>query len=280
MIGLGSNRLTVCRRGGMSVTQAGKGGMEWLAGGRVPSWASPYSAQATAALKAQFPTQWPTIRDYGFAHPEIVPYVNANPLCAAIWCCYVQDGLVFQMDCNYECTAAKWKDVRSAIEFAGNGSVAIQDGVPYFNGSAWYNNANNLPYAYNTCTIEVVFTREKTGRANLLDNNLNGTIGFLFYSYYQGIGSNGAFSTRFVARDTLGEFTRVGIAGSLGIQDGVAMTTQGTDYWTASSSGTTIGGGREKWQGKIYAIRIYNRLLTEREILANQAIDLQRWQAS
>lgn len=77
MIGLGSNRLTVCRRGGMSVTQAGRGGMEWLAGYREPSWASPYSAQATAALKAQFPTQWPTIRDYGFAHPEIVGYMNA-----------------------------------------------------------------------------------------------------------------------------------------------------------------------------------------------------------
>ena len=43
----------------------------------MPSWASPYSAQATAALKAQFPTQWPTIRDYGFAHPEIVGYMNA-----------------------------------------------------------------------------------------------------------------------------------------------------------------------------------------------------------
>ena len=77
MIGLGSNRLTVCRRGGMSVTQAGKGGMEWLAGDRDPIWASPYSAAATAALKAQFPTQWPTIRDYGFAHPEIVGYMNA-----------------------------------------------------------------------------------------------------------------------------------------------------------------------------------------------------------
>ena len=77
MIGLGSNRLSVCRRGGMSVTQAGRGGMEWLAGGRVPDWVTPYSAQATAALKAQFPTQWPTIRDYGFAHPEIVGYMNA-----------------------------------------------------------------------------------------------------------------------------------------------------------------------------------------------------------
>ena len=79
MIGLGSNRLTVCRRGGMSVTQAGRGGMEWL-GVRGPSWASPYSAQATAALKAQFPTQWPTIRDYGFAHPALVPFINEDPM--------------------------------------------------------------------------------------------------------------------------------------------------------------------------------------------------------
>ena len=78
MIGLGSNRLTVCRRGGMSVTQAGRGGMEWLAGYRDPIWASPYSAQATAALKAAFTAaQWQTIRDYGFAHPEIVGYMNA-----------------------------------------------------------------------------------------------------------------------------------------------------------------------------------------------------------
>ena len=78
MIGLGSNRLTIARRGGMSVTQAGRGGMEWLAGGRRPRWSSPYSAQATAALKAAFTAeQWPTIRDYGFAHPEIVGYMNA-----------------------------------------------------------------------------------------------------------------------------------------------------------------------------------------------------------
>ena len=61
------------------MTQAGRGGMEWL-GVRGPSWASPYSAQATAALKDAFTTQWGTIRDYGFAHPEIVPYVNQYPV--------------------------------------------------------------------------------------------------------------------------------------------------------------------------------------------------------
>ena len=80
MIGLGSNRLTVCRRGGMSVTQAGKGGMEWL-GVRDPIWASPYSAQATAALKDAFTAaQWQTIKAYGFAHPALVPFINEDPM--------------------------------------------------------------------------------------------------------------------------------------------------------------------------------------------------------
>lgn len=81
MIGLGSNRLSVCRRGGMSVTQAGKGGMEWL-GVRGTSWASPYSAQATAALKAQFPNDWVAIRTFGFENPQYVPYINQYPMIA------------------------------------------------------------------------------------------------------------------------------------------------------------------------------------------------------
>ena len=39
--------------------------------------ASPYSVEATEVLKATFPTQWAIINDYGLAHPEIVPYMNA-----------------------------------------------------------------------------------------------------------------------------------------------------------------------------------------------------------
>ena len=115
MIGLGSNRLMVCRRGGMSVTQAGRGGMEWLAGGRRPSWASPYSAQATAALKAQFPTQWPTIRDYGFAHPALVPFINEDPMLVMSlidglgirrFICdgqsYIKTGIISSPQCGFE----------------------------------------------------------------------------------------------------------------------------------------------------------------------------------
>ena len=67
-------RETIRRRGGLVLTSRVVGGL-WVVGQRtVPS---PYNAAATAALKEQFPTQWPTIRDYGFAHPEIVGYMNA-----------------------------------------------------------------------------------------------------------------------------------------------------------------------------------------------------------
>lgn len=81
MIGLGSNRLTCCRRGGMSVTQACRGGMEWLAGGRVPSWANPYSAQATAYLQQHYSAYWSEIIAYGFdpAHAALIPYINEDP---------------------------------------------------------------------------------------------------------------------------------------------------------------------------------------------------------
>ena len=116
MIGLGSNRLTVCRRGGMSVTQAGRGGMEWLAGVRMPSWASPYSYQATAALKAQFPTQWPTIRDYGFAHPEEIPTIE---LCILTY--YPEDN-----DVMYSVLPPLGKD-RWLVR--GSSSVYIRTGV-------------------------------------------------------------------------------------------------------------------------------------------------------
>ena len=67
-------RETIRRRGGLELTSRVVGGL-WVVGQRtVPS---PYNAAATAALMAAFPTQWPTIRDYGFAHPEIVGYMNA-----------------------------------------------------------------------------------------------------------------------------------------------------------------------------------------------------------
>ena len=106
-------RETIRRRGGLELTSRVVGGL-WVVGERtVPEKPSPYNAAATAALKDAFPTQWPTIRDYGYRHPEIVPYVNANPLRWAISILYGGDHLqelfsTYQM-CEYiEATGSQY----------------------------------------------------------------------------------------------------------------------------------------------------------------------------
>lgn len=49
-------------------------------GGRCYYIASPYSPEATQALKAAFPQYWTAIRDYGVAHPQLVPFINEDPM--------------------------------------------------------------------------------------------------------------------------------------------------------------------------------------------------------
>ena len=49
-------------------------------GGRCYYKYSPYSLAATQALKAAFPQYWTAIRDYGYAHPALVPFINEDPM--------------------------------------------------------------------------------------------------------------------------------------------------------------------------------------------------------
>lgn len=71
MITHGSQIITDLRRGTWRITSMTRGTFDIL---------SPYCWQATVALKAAFPTQWETIRDYGFAHPALVPFINEDPM--------------------------------------------------------------------------------------------------------------------------------------------------------------------------------------------------------
>ena len=280
MIGLGSNRLTVCRRGGMSVTQAGRGGMEWLAGGREPLWSSPYSAQATAALKAQFPTQWPTIRDYGWEHPEIVPFVNQYPMAAP----YVMvDGLSVLFLCDYECSAASWKDLIGNKVFAGK-NVVMQDGVPYFGSTAYYVGNETMYYPWASSTIEVVYKRVADG-VMFMDGTSNGSLSSIYTGFY--ICSETTQRPTANSLVTSGDLAVISYKAGTFYENGRLLTNNTEiDRWNHRTypsigcrytSASSIDGS---FEGKIYAIRIYNRLLTEQEILANQAIDLQRWQPS
>ena len=83
MIRLDGNNLAAFRGAGVAGTVQSVAGCELFGAARWPSWANPYlpySKAAGEALVAQFPTQWPTIRDYGFAHPALVPFINEDPM--------------------------------------------------------------------------------------------------------------------------------------------------------------------------------------------------------
>ena len=77
MIRLDGNNLAAFRGCGVAGTVQSVAGCELFGAAR---GTSPYSAAATRALKAQFPTQWETIRDYGFSHPALVPFINEDPM--------------------------------------------------------------------------------------------------------------------------------------------------------------------------------------------------------
>ena len=134
MIGLGTNRLSASRLAGL--------GEVWQlrVGQVVEDERSPYSAAATAALKAAFPTQWPTIRDYGWQHPALVPFINEDPMlvCSLIpelgkIRLLINSGAGY-IETNYKTKANFGIDIEFVLQTLNNGENVI--GGSSANGSS------------------------------------------------------------------------------------------------------------------------------------------------
>ena len=85
--------------------------------------------------------------------------------------------------------------------------------------------------------------------------------------------SNGTNRTTYRTLPTKGT---AGVNVSRAIANGVGMTAYGNTYLSGRSGTYSYIGRRSNgnyFYGKIYSIRIYNRTLTEAEILANQNVD-------
>lgn len=209
-------------------------------------------------------------------------FINQHPLDAALYGgLYVQDGLVFQMDRAYECTAAKWKDFIGGVEFNGSGVTLDSDNVPYFNGSAQYIKASGSNHSAATHTIEIIFKPNSIGYTHIYSEGGQGELVASYLGNGNFTGSMGSSPIKW-AQPSLGTglyaVSSAGSARAYANKVGLSAGTFG-DYWSSGGTcriGARAGGGNN-FNGKIYAIRIYNRLLTEQEILANQDIDLKRF---
>lgn len=190
---------------------------------------------------------------------------------------YVQDGLVFQLDgIDKGNVEGAWVDRKAGRQFTLNNCIVNSDNIA-FNGtdsSAVYNQLLDFGA---TTTVEVVFTREQVFGTIISSGDkielmaLQETTGYK-YRYFSGNQMTGMVFPDPTTIHTLSIPTS-----GRPILDQIAQPKTSKDFYTVSDTNTYVGGGPSYSKGKIYSIRIYNRNLTQTEMLKNQMIDIERF---
>ena len=192
---------------------------------------------------------------------------------------YVQDGLVFQLDgIDKGNVEGAWVDRKAGKQFTLNNCIVNSDNIQ-FNGTdskAVYNQLLNFG---TTTTVEVVFTREKVFGTIISSGTKVELIALQLTSGYKYRYFSGNQKTGMVFPDPTTIHTLSIPTSGRPILDQIAQPKTSKDFYTESDTDTNtyVGGGPSYSKGKIYSIRIYNRNLTQTEMLKNQMIDIERF---
>ena len=207
-------------------------------------------------------------------------------------------GLVFWLDGlfhDWELNGWESPLVNSSV-FNVVDSTNNESGV-FYDGKCWHiNNASTsdknslqntvtLTFPWQSCTIECTYECTKTSAQNIFVPKGSGNIcfGFSGNSQYRFIISNTSGQSQF---DSQGASNRGLHTASINVNGGImdaeyAITNYaGANY--LSNTGTYNGIGATAstnygFTGKIYAIRVYNRLLSTDEMIHNQETDIKRF---
>ena len=192
---------------------------------------------------------------------------------------YVQKGLVFQLDgIDKGNVEGAWVDRKAGRQFTLNNCIVNSDNIQ-FNGTDSKAVYNQLLDFGTTTTIEVVYTSEKNAVTIISSGDkveliaLMSTSGYK-YRYFSGNQVTGETFPDPTAIHTLSIPTS-----GRPILDQIAQPKTFKDIYSESGTDTNtyVGGGLSYSKGKIYSIRIYNRNLTQAEMLKNQMIDIERF---
>lgn len=193
---------------------------------------------------------------------------------------YVQDGLVFQLDgIDKGNVEGAWVDRKAGRQFTLNNCIVNSDNIE-FNGTDSEAVYNQVLDVGTTTTLEVVFIKEKTSATIISSGDkvqliALHTIEGYNYRFFSGKQITGQPFPDPTAIHTLSIPTS-----GRPILDQIAQPKTFKDFDSESESDTThtyVGGGPSYLKGKIYSIRIYNRNLTQAEMLKNQMIDIERF---
>lgn len=190
---------------------------------------------------------------------------------------YVQDGLVFQLDgIDKGNVEGAWVDRKAGRQFTLNNCIVNSDNIA-FNGTDSSAVYNQLLDFGTTTTVEVVFTREKVFGTIISSGDKIQLIALQLNSGYKYRYFSGNQVTGMVFPDPTAIHTLSIPTSGRPILDQIAQPKTFKDFYTVSDTNTYVGGGPSYSKGKIYSIRIYNRNLTQTEMLKNQMIDIERF---
>ena len=216
-----------------------------------------------------------------------------------------KEDLLLHLDgINKGGNADAWTDLIEGLVFPNHGATAEEKGWDLDGQDDWLGydaTSYNLPFNMENCTIEVCFydkaINQGTGvpgstaflcsfgsQSDVGSNQTNGAYVNLCDSsnkkYINGCYLDGSTN---VYEDTLIdkiEPNTLSINKSNALHNGQALSSLGTNHWANVKGGRLIGvqnhGSNRKqnyFNGKIYAIRVYNRILTPAEMLHNQHVD-------
>ena len=192
---------------------------------------------------------------------------------------YIKDGLVFQL-VGEDATSTNWIDRIGKKEFILS-NCTLGNKCVCFNGTNSFGQSGVFGWDADTSTIEIVFKQNNANNYQLMF--ISPTANTIAFGTTGGKGclwvSNNPHSYPTITYND--KIKTVSINANLSYYNLNSVSKGGRDYWSNNGSHTYIGCRKEPNQdffnGNIYQIRIYNRLLTADEIIYNQKIDIKKY---
>lgn len=190
---------------------------------------------------------------------------------------YISDGLIFRLDgIDKGNDSENWTDLINGLKFPYTNCSAGNNHVE-FTGVGSTQATSSINMDQNVCTVEVACDKPGTNTTVLYPS----ARGYIMAAFTESTiklcyGSNSAprYNVNFANK-------LFSANADIGMADTALADVVSNDSWGAQIDGKIKIGGRNTnyfYTGKIYAIRVYNRKLSELEMRQNQRLDNERFE--
>lgn len=202
---------------------------------------------------------------------------------------YIQNGLMFHLDCaDYNPTLNTWVDKIGNVSFAMSNVTVDSLGGVVFNGSSSKGIASvGLNNPVNTSTIEVAIYVRSNRSQFVLESGVLNTIMYGFHNSTKNCLCNMSNTMKYyntipITTGFIANSVHYGSSPANIVNGNVGSFASSSTFWSKYGSVAYLGARSNGstqfyFNGIIYQIRIYDRLLTADEMIHNQQIDMRKY---